>query len=161
MYRYLIGIALILGAQNVRPESLVSIFEIPYGSPLPPFTDNRDNLGLPIEFQSVMLPMASKDELPMFNDYRLVYLIDTGAVYSVQAERMYEGLTKCEEDRVLAEKAAVSRIPNLKKTDVTTYKNDKIIVDIGCVMRDKSFFFTLSFMIFDRQKNDEINAQFR
>lgn len=161
MKKRIVLFVLLLAPAKGISDTLISIFELPFSSPYPPYTDNRNNMGLPIEFQSVKLPITERDGLPMFYDYRLLYMIDTGAIYSVQANRVYEKYEVCESDRKVVEKTIKKRIEGVQKIDSSTYENTKLKVDMGCFLKGDESFFTLSLLIFDKQTLKRIDHKSR
>ena len=151
MSKKIVLLVLLLAPVKGIPDTLISIFELPFSSSYPPYTDNREKMGLPIEFQSVKLPITEWDELPMFYDYHLFYMIDTGAIYSAQASRVYEKYEACESDRKVVEEQLKKRIEGIEKIDSSTYENKVLKVDMGCFLKGDERFYTLSLLIFDKK----------
>ena len=158
MYKRIIALAITLYTSGAWGNELLGMFELPYGSPFPPYTDGKDQMGLPIEILSVSLPLQEKDKLPMFYDYKILYFANTGAVYSAQAQRVYKDPNKCVEDSNYIIDLVPNMLPGLSRDKGYTFSSDKYLVDVSCARTKNEVFYTLAFFVFDRVVHDEIGS---
>ena len=140
---------------TLEKASVVSPFTIGYGEKYPAPPINESNFPLPLALEGFTAPMPKEAALPMFFDYEIVLLAQTGLVYSIRTSRAYADLDSCNTDMNLAVDTVRSRIPGLKG-ESPQFESDSFIVDLYCGYSEGGRFVELEFAIFHKPTKEKI-----